>query len=480
VRLVEVIVPTGKREAVLSVLDDEGIDYVVTEETSGREYTAVVSFPVPKVAVEPVLDDLRAAGLGDDAFTVVLTPETVVSRRFEQLQERYDDANDNGDRIAREELVARAEDLAPNRAVYLVMTVVSAVVATAGLLLDSPAVVVGSMVIAPLIGPAMATSVGSVLGERELFTRGIKLQAAGGLLAVVAAGVFALLLRTTGVVPLGPGEVLSIGEVEERLDPGVLSLAVALAAGVAGAFSLSSGVSAALVGVMIAAALVPPTAVVGIGIAWGEPATVVGSGVLVLVNFLSVNLAALVVLYLQGYRPENWFREDEARTATLRRIGTLVVAVAALSLFLGGVSYAAVQTAAFEEDARATVEGELADFPDELTLVSMDVTYGGELVRRPAGVIVTVGYPAGTDPPSLRGELADAVHGLPADRFGVVDPPAVRVEVRYVAVERPPDSVPDVVGGRTTSPPGATGSPTVDSVTRAGTVGPVCQTALCA
>ena len=454
-------VPAGKRQAVLAVLDDEEIDYVVTEETSGREYTAVVTFPVPKAAVESVLDDLRDAGLGENAFTIVLTPETVVSRRFEKLQQKYEAENDNGDRIAREELVARAEDLAPNRWVYLVMTTVSAVVATAGLLLDSPAVVVGSMVIAPLIGPAMATSVGSVLAERDLFVRGIKLQAAGGLLAVVAAGLFALLLRTTGVVPLGPGEVLAIGEVEERLDPGVLSLAVALAAGVAGAFSLSSGVSAALVGVMIAAALVPPTAVVGIGLAWGEPATVVGSGVLVLVNFLSVNLSALVVLYLQGYRPENWFREDEARTATLRRIGTLVVVIGVLSLFLGGVSYTAVQTAAFEEDARTTVEGELADYPEELSLVSMDVEYGGELVRRPAGVVVTVGYPAETDPPALRGALADVIHDLPADRFGVVDPATVTVEVRYVAVERPPDAATLTTPGAVASP-GAGGASVTD------------------
>jgi uncharacterized membrane protein len=199
--------------------------------------------------------------------------------------------------------------------------------------------------------------------------------------------------------------------------------------------------------------------VVGIGLAWGEPATVVGSGVLVLVNFLSVNLSALVVLYLQGYRPENWFREDEARTATLRRIGTLVVVISVLSLFLGGVSYTGVQTAAFEEDARVTVEGELADHPEELTLVSMDVAYGGELVRRPTGVVVTVGYPAETDPPSLRGDLADAVHDLPADRFGVVDPATVTVEVRYVAVERPPETAAAAVDG----PPSSTRSATVST-----------------
>ncbi|MFB6156059.1 MAG: TIGR00341 family protein, partial [Haloferacaceae archaeon] len=148
-RLVQVSIPAGKRQAVLSTLDDEGIDYVVSDETSGREFTAVVTFPLPTVAVEPVLDRLREAGIGEEAYTVIIDAETVVSRRFDQLTERYEDEAEEPERIAREELVATVGDIVPKLHTYLVLTLVSAVVATAGLLLDSPAVVVGSMVIAP-------------------------------------------------------------------------------------------------------------------------------------------------------------------------------------------------------------------------------------------------------------------------------------------------------------------------------------------
>jgi uncharacterized hydrophobic protein (TIGR00341 family) len=449
VRLVEVSVPAGKRESVLSALDDEGIDYVVTEETSGREYTAIVSFPVPKTAVEPVLERLREVGVAEDAFTVVVDAETVISRRFEELQARYDEESGNNDRIAREELTAQARDLAPSLQTYLVLTGVSAIVATAGLLLDSPAVVVGSMVIAPLIGPAMSTAVGSVLGHRELFLRGMKLQALGGLLAVAASAVFGYAARATGVVPLGPREVFAIGEVAERLQPGVLSLAVALAAGVAGAYSLSFGVSAALVGVMIAAALVPPTAVVGIGLAWGEPAAIAGSAVLVLVNFLSVNLSALVVLLYQGYHPEGWLSEDRARSATVKRIGVLIVVVGVLSMALGAVSYSTFQTANYEENARETIRDELEAQPTELSLVGLDTRFGGEVFRQPRRLVVTVGYPTDADPPALRERLTEAVRAVPSDRFGIIDPTAVEVEVRYVAYEGPsldePSSVPPPV-----------------------------------
>lgn len=429
------MIPTGKREAVLSVLDDNGIDYALSDETSGRRYTAVVSFPLPTNAVEPILDQLREeTGIDRDAYTVVLDAETVVSERYEQLEKEWTEGEE-GERIARDELVQRASDLAPDWVPFLVMTVISAVVATAGLLIDSAAVVVGSMVIAPLIGPAMATSVGSVVDDRELFVRGIKLQLVGAVLAVGSAAAFAGLLRFGNVVPLSVTEVFAIGEVRERLSPGVPSLAVALAAGIAGALSLSSGVSSALVGVMIAAALVPPTAVVGIGIAWGRPSAVVGSAVLVAVNFLSINLVALVTFWYQGYQPERWFEVGEARKDTVKRIGALAVTVLVLSSVLAGATYASMQRAAFADQAREEAESLLAGEPT-LSLVSFEVEHGSTFpFRSPERVVVTIGYQSGTEPPALAGRLAERIGAIENGPFGLGSGEGVSVSVRYAAVE---------------------------------------------
>jgi uncharacterized hydrophobic protein (TIGR00341 family) len=429
VRLVQATIPAGKREAILSALDEEGVDYTLTDETSGREFTAVVTIPLPQRAVEPVLARLREAGLDEDAYTVVIQAETVISERFEELTERYEEEPDSDARISREEIQARAKDLAPNITTYVVMTIVSAVIATAGLLLDSPAVVVGSMVIAPLIGPAMTTSVGTVLDDAEMFVRGTKLQAIGFLLSVGSAGLFALIVKEIHLVPpnLDPA---TIGQVRERLSPDFLSLAVALGAGTAGAMSLSSGVSASLVGVMIAVALVPPAATVGIGLAWAAPAMVVGSLVLVLVNFLSINLAALGTFWYQGYRPENWFQIGEARTTTLKRIGFLVGVILILSLFLGGVTYGSYQRAQFEENVEDSV-GETLESADyaELSLLDTRVTYDSDrpFLGHPEWVVVTIGF---QDPPPQ--DLADHLEERIRERTGR----AVAVELRYVAIER--------------------------------------------
>ncbi|MFW5911499.1 MAG: TIGR00341 family protein [Halolamina sp.] len=435
-RLVQVMIPAGKRDAVLSVLDENGIDYALSDETSGRRYTALVSFPLPTNAVEAVLDQLRdETGIDRDAYTVVLDAETVVSERYDQLEKEWTEGRE-GERIARDELITRASDLAPDWMPFLVMTAVSAVVATAGLLLDSPAVVVGSMVIAPLIGPAMATSVGSVVDDRDLFVRGIKLQTVGALLAVGSAVAFAGALRFGNIVPLGASEVFAIGEVRERLSPGVPSLIVALAAGIAGAISLSSGISSALVGVMIAAAIVPPTAVVGIGIAWGRPGAVVGSAVLVSVNFLSINLVALATFWYQGYQPEQWFDVDVARKDTAKRIGVLAVAILVLSTVLAGATYASTQRAAFAEDARGETESVLADEP-ALQLVSFEVEHGAAFPFRSAErVVVTVGHAPGEDPPPLAERLAERITAIEGGPFGLSSGENVEVAVRYTAIER--------------------------------------------
>jgi uncharacterized hydrophobic protein (TIGR00341 family) len=429
VRLVQVTIPTGKRQTVLKLLDEEGIDYVVTDETSGRKYTAVAYFPLPKNAVEPVLEKLRDVGLEREAYTVVVSAETVESERFDALKEDYA-KEENEERIARQELEARAAELAAALPTYVIMTIVSAVIATAGLLLDSPATVVGSMVIAPLIGPAMAAAVGSVVDDSELFRRGIGLQILGIVLAIVSATVFAAFVQVTNLVPPGL-DPLMLSEVEERLAPSVLALAVALGAGVAGAVSLMTGVSTALVGVMIAVALIPPAATVGIGIAYGEPTLAVGSAVLVAVNVLSINLAALVVLWYGGYRPEQFFRHDQARIATLKRVAVLVGAIALLSLFLGGVTYDSYQASQTEQDIREGVTTELEEPAySGFETIEIEVTTETEyfLFQRPAAVVVTVGVPSDSPRPGLASGIErrlDTEYGIDAD-----------IQVLYIEVER--------------------------------------------
>jgi uncharacterized membrane protein len=206
-------------------------------------------------------------------------------------------------------------------------------------------------------------------------------------------------------------------------------LVVAVGAGVAGIVSLMTGVSATLVGVMIAVALIPPAAAVGIGIAFRIPRLVLGAGVIVAVNVLSINLSALVMLWYEGYRPQRWFREDEARSAFLKRVAVLVFAIALLSVFLGGVTYESYVASTTESDIRAAASDELTAIDAEYELLELEVERTGTVPPLDTErVVITAGVPPGS---SVEG-IAPALDA----RIERVAGTEVRVEVRTVTVER--------------------------------------------
>ncbi|MEY7849785.1 TIGR00341 family protein [Natrarchaeobius sp. A-rgal3] len=425
-RLVQVFVPKGDLDLVLETADETGVDYAVSEETSRGEFEAIVSMPVPPAAVEPLLSALRDAGFDEDSYTVVTEAETIVSSRTDELVDEF-----VGTRISREELRARAADLAPAASTYFTLLVVSTAIATAGLLLDSAATIIGAMVVAPLMGPALSASVGVVVDDDELATRGLVLQIFGLLAAIATAALIGWLLRGTVLLP--PGfDVTTVPQVRERITPDLLAVFLALGSGIAGVVSLVRNVGSVLVGVAIAVALVPPAATVGLGIAWAHPTMIVTAGTLVLVNMLSINLTALILLWISGYRPHRGANVDRVYGRIRSRVAVLVVAIAVLSLVLGGVTYGTYQTAAVEHDVQTELAA-MSDDPafEELEFREQDVQY--ELVdvyadNRPV-VTVLVERPPGEEEPD---DFADQVR----DRLETATGTDLEVVVELVDTRR--------------------------------------------
>ncbi|WP_246999408.1 TIGR00341 family protein [Halosolutus gelatinilyticus] len=411
-RRLELVIPAEYKNDVSRVLDEEEVGYTASGPLDGPDEAELVtiSFPAPVNAVEPILDRLWDYGLeDDDASVVVLPAESIISNRADALRSRYSSSAESGTRIAREELLARAQNLVPGMVVYFVMLILSVVIAVAGLVANSVAVVVGSMVVAPLMGPALAASVGTVVGDRELFVRGISMQISGVVVSVIVAIGFASLVRYIHIFPVD--QIMTIGEISSRTSPDFLALVVAIAAGAAGAYSLSTGSSTSLVGVAVAAALVPPLGVVGIGLAWGRPMVSIGALILVLVNLLAINLVAIAGFYYQGYRPRNWSEIGTVRIAARRRIAVLAVCLLVLSSFLGVVTIGELRAATIREDVRADVT-EVIDNPAyaDANLVEVQFISDNSLpTSQPERVVVTVGHPPGESFPGLLNDLRDAV-----------------------------------------------------------------------
>lgn len=203
---------------------------------------------------------------------------------------------------------------------YLMQVVLSTIVAAIGLLEDNVAVVIGAMVIAPLLGPNLALSFGAALGDARLMSRAL-ITGGVGLGVAIALGVAIGML---GLFPLTANELLS------RTEVGLDGVVLALASGAAAALSISSGLSSALVGVMVAVALLPPTATMGIMFGAGLQMQALGALLLLVVNVASVNLAALVVFLARGIRARTWLERRAARQSALITAATWLVLLVVL------------------------------------------------------------------------------------------------------------------------------------------------------
>lgn len=373
-RLIQAMLPAGTRESVADALTEEGVTFAFADETSVDD-RALLFAPAETEDVENIVDMLRDAGVEDEGY-IVLSEATVVTEQSVDIPE---ERSGPGHRVSREELHATMTEELRNPAEYAIFTVLSAVFAAAGLLLDSATVIVGSMVVSPVLGPAVASSVGTVVDDDGIVRKGVIRQVSGAGIAVSSAAVFALFAR---LVFAPHPDLHSLSQVNAFSSPVALTLAIALVAGIAGALSLTSGASTSLIGVAVAAALVPPSALVGVGIAYGEPALAVGAAVVVIVNLLSINLTSLITFRVAGYRPENWFAQRKVSRLFTRRTLVLALAVLVVSSVVVVATLNQRQNAAFEREVQRIAERISAP-------LSVDVRYEtGFLVGDPHRVVV--------------------------------------------------------------------------------------------
>jgi uncharacterized membrane protein len=119
-------------------------------------------------------------------------------------------------------------------------------------------------------------------------------------------------------------------EVASRYGVGLGDIVVALASGSAGALAFTTGVSATLIGAMMAVALLPPLVTFGLLLGGAHPALAMGALSLFLMNLICVNLAGMTTFLVQGIHPATWWEKDRAAKSTRIAIGLWVALLAAL------------------------------------------------------------------------------------------------------------------------------------------------------
>lgn len=264
----------------------------------------------------------------------------------------------------RAEIYARIRRGARPETPFFVLIALSAMIASLGLIVNSPAVVIGAMLVAPLMSPIIGVGLAIVLGDARFLRLALGAVNRGTLLAILVGFIAGLLALNR---PFSD-------EILARTQPNLFDLGIAIFSGAAAAYALSfSQAAGALPGVAIAAALVPPLSTVGITLAAGLAALFsgraaaagdyltdsLGAILLFTTNLIAISTAAAFVFFVLGFRPTP---AKKARREVQRRSSTLALALLlVVSLLLGLTSLLLARENATEGRIYSITETQVTD-----------------------------------------------------------------------------------------------------------------------
>lgn len=204
-----------------------------------------------------------------------------------------------------DELERRAEDVARLSPTFLLLMGIAGVIATAAILTDNVILLIGAMIVAPDFGPSAGLSIGVVTRRWSRAGQSLAALCLGYLVAAAAGFVAAWIANALGNVPTGPTQlVLLIEEVN------FVVFVVAVGSGLAGAISLGTAKSGAVVGVAVSITTVPAATAVGLALALGQPDDALRSLALLLVNLFGLLAAQILAFTVAKHLP--WLRRTQA------------------------------------------------------------------------------------------------------------------------------------------------------------------------
>ena len=302
-KIIEVIADKGHEDTLNGIAEQHGVEDVwwCEEDPSGRRSVRLLVGPRKR---QSVIDALQAVLGSSTNYRIVVIPvEASLPRTQPPPQSEGQEGRKRSLSTTREELYNSIEKSSRFNYDYLLLVFLSTIVAAIGLIENNVAVIIGAMVIAPLLGPNIALALGTALGDTRLILQALNTALLGLGFAIIISIVIALLWPVS----------LTSAELMARTDVGLAGAALALASGAAAVLSLTTGLPTVLVGVMVAVALLPPTATMGLMIGIHQWELALGAGLLLTVNIVCVNFAAKLMFLIRGIRPRKGLEIRKAR-----------------------------------------------------------------------------------------------------------------------------------------------------------------------
>lgn len=253
---------------------------------------------------------------------------------------------------------------------YIFMICMSAGIAILGLILSSPAVVIGAMLISPLMGPILGAGFALATGDVQWMKESGRALAIGSVVAILFCAL---------IVVASPLQNMT-SEIAARTRPNLFDLLVALFSALAGCYAMIRGREGTIVGVAIATALMPPLAVVGYGLATLNLTAFGGALLLFVTNLMTIALSAAVMARLYGF--SSFLSQKHTKW---QNIG-IAIAFVLLALPLGY----SLRQIAWETSATRIVNEIIADeFPGVSRVSQLDINFDSDPVTIGATVLTT-------------------------------------------------------------------------------------------
>jgi len=293
-----IVVPEDRSRKVLDLLEaaDSTTNLVFLARAARQPPGDVVLCDVAREDASVIIDDLKDLGVGRDG-----------SIALEQIDSQVSAAADRAERAARglpsdavvwEEVEARTSETTELGGNFLIFMTLACLIASVGIFLGSPILIIGAMVVGPEFGPLAGFCVALVERRHDVAVRSLTALAIGFPVGITAAYLFTLISRATGMLDSDfSGAAHPLTQFISK--PDEFSFIVACFAGAAGMLSLTSAKSGALIGVLISVTTIPAAANIGVAAALADWSEWRGAMAQLAVNLTAICLAGVATLYVQ-------------------------------------------------------------------------------------------------------------------------------------------------------------------------------------
>lgn len=363
------------------------------------------------------------------------TQQEEQERQFEAFKQ-YLAEKQTQERINYKDVRINIEANAIPSKMFYIMNGLAAITAGYGMLLNSPAVVIGAMLIAMMLGPITGIALGLIDYRLTLIKKSLYTLITGTML------IYAIGLILGFMHP----EYAMTNEILARTRPNTMDIAVALAGGIAGAYGMiSPHLSVAVVGVALATTLVPPIVASGILLANGEFMLALNAMILTTTNILAIQLTNALVLWWAGFRRLDTHHKDAQATKktsqawlfTKRNAVTLVL-LTIVSVYLTINFQQGIRKQRFEKQVRSIIKDSIKSKPLYLVNATFDATKDDKQYLIRAIIQGTI--------PITHAQVADMEHQLHALNSDITNKP-IKLQIRFVpeqVIESTPVSKDDV------------------------------------